>query len=806
MSNLGHHRLAAFAIAVLFLPSEALSLDRDVDAFLEAFCQDCHANGSSEGGFDVDALKRDLSQPQSFTTWQRIFDRVTQSEMPPEDASQPSKVQQTEFGERLGHHLREAHAERKATTLRRLNRREYENTLNDLFGTHLNLSDGLPEDGRSHEFDNIGQALSVSSVQIQAYLDSAEKVLDAAIAKTTTPDASNVVRASYAETREAEKFLGKQWLKAADGAVVFFRRLGYPTGMLRDANVRQSGFYKVRVNGYAYQSSHPVTFSVGATTFQRGADHPTYGYFEFSPGDPATVELEVWIENRYMIQIEPYGISDSYAISRKGIENYDGPGLAINYVEIEGPITREFPSRGHRLIFDGMERREVEPRNPNTKKKSWYVPEFEIVLTDIAKQVEQSLSRVASAAMRRPVTSDEVGSYVDLFNAELAGGSTIEESLRTAVSAILCSSDFLFLRENAGVLDDFAIASRLSYFLTRTTPDETLLSMAAAGELTGNPEALRIQTERLINDKRFTRFIEDFADAWLDLRNLHFTSPDSKLYPEFDPFLRFSMAAETHAFLHHLIKQNLPVSNLIKSDFAMLNRRLAEHYGIDEVTHPDLRPVKLAPDSVRGGLLSQTSVLKVSANGTNTSPVVRGVWVMERILGEKPPPPPPGIAGVEPDIRGATTLRELLEKHRDLDTCRSCHQVIDPPGFALESFDPIGGWRERFRSIGGGDPVKKEVDGRKVRYRLGQAVDSTCQLPDGRRFSGYREFRDYLASQQDVLAKTLATKLLTFASGREMGFSDRDEIRRIVQKSRSQGYGIRDLIHLIVESEIFRHK
>ncbi len=237
------------------------------------------------------------------------------------DASQPSDAEREQFVEQLGKSLRDAHARNKGTTLRRLNRHEYQNTLNDIFGTHLDLASMLPEDGQTNEFDNIGESLSVSSDQMQAYLDAAELVLDEAIAKTVEPDNSSVVRASYADTREAAKFLGKQWLKADDGAVVFFRRLGYPTGMLREANVKKSGFYKVRVNGYAYQSQSPITFSVGATTFQRGAEHPTFGYFEFPPGEPSTIELETWIENRYMIQVEPYGLSDDYQINKVGIEN-----------------------------------------------------------------------------------------------------------------------------------------------------------------------------------------------------------------------------------------------------------------------------------------------------------------------------------------------------------------------------------------------------------------------------------------------------------------------------------------------------
>ena len=268
------------------------------------------------------------------------------------------------------------------------------------------------------------------------------------------------------------------------------------------------------------------------------------------------------------------------------------------------------------------------------------------------------------------------------------------------------------------------------------------------------------------------------------------------------------MLEETRLFFAHLIEDNQSVRNIVRSDYAMLNNRLAKHYGIKPKCScgPEVRRVHLPADSVRGGLLSQASVLKVSANGTNTSPVVRGVWVMERILGHSPPPPPPGIPGVEPDIRGASTLRELLEKHRNLDSCRSCHQMIDPPGFALESFDPIGGWREDFRSLGSGDKVDLVINGRKVRYRRGQPVNATGELADGTKFDSFKSFRDILAKQEDVLARTLATKFLTFATGREMGFSDRDTIDELVSRSKAKGHGVRDLIELVVTSKTFRQK
>jgi hypothetical protein len=266
------------------------------------------------------------------------------------------------------------------------------------------------------------------------------------------------------------------------------------------------------------------------------------------------------------------------------------------------------------------------------------------------------------------------------------------------------------------------------------------------------------------------------------------------------------MLEETRQFFATLIRENLPVTNLVKSDFAMLNRRLATHYGIDGVDHAEIRRVSIPEDSVRGGLISQASVLKVTANGTNTSPVVRGVWVTERLLGVHPAPPPPGISGVEPDIRGAATLRQLLDQHRNEDTCRACHALIDPPGFALESFNPIGGWRDRYRSLGEGERVDLRINNRRVQYRLGLPVDSSGTLPSGESFDGFEAFRECLLKDPDQLARSLITKLLTFATGREMGFSDREEIESLTRLSAKRGHRIRTMLALVVASEIFRTK
>jgi hypothetical protein len=802
----------ACLIGIFLAPSSHAFDDKPLHSFFENHCYECHDDVSEKGGLDLYSLSTDLTDPGTMQKWVRIFDRVADGEMPPEDEPQPNASERSAFSQLLGQPLTKAHAEIKGTVLRRLNRQEYENTLNDIFGTHLKLAETLPEDGRSHGFDTVGEALGLSRVQLQRYLEAADSVLEASIVNTVAKPESKSISASYADGRDAEKFLGKQWLKRPDGAVVFFQDLGYPSGQLREANTNAAGFYKVRVTGYAYQSEQPITFAVNGDTYARGADKPTFGYFSFEPGEPQTIEFETWIESRYMIQIKPWGIYDAdYEIKNKGIENYRGPGLAILKVELEGPLVKEFPSRGHRLIFDGLDRREIEPGNPNDKTKSWYVPKFEISLAEGSDPTAAALPvlrRIAAKAFRRPVGDDELIAYVDLLQSELALDSNFEEALRTAISAILCSPEFIYLKELPGWLDSYALASRLSYFLTRSAPDDELLARAADGSLRSDPKVLPAQMNRLMGGPHFERFVVDFTDAWLNLREINFTSPDKTLFPEFDSYLQWSMLEESRGFFRELVTNNHPIDHIVKSDFALLNDRLAMHYELDSIDRlgPELRKVSLPADSVRGGVLSQAAIHKVSANGTNTSPVVRGIWVMERILGDTPAPPPPGIPGVEPDIRGASTLREILDKHRDSESCQSCHIAIDPPGFAMESFNPVGTWRERFRSLGDGDRVEKVVNGRKVRYKLGLDVDATGQTPEGQTFENFNQFRDILAAQPERLARAMTEKLLTFASGREMGFSDRPEIERIVAESAKSHYALRGLFHLVAASEIFRRK
>jgi hypothetical protein len=793
--------IALVIVSLFAVARQTVSAD-EREKFLQEYCLECHGRKSADGGLNLETLSFDLNNPATYEKWVRIYDRVVAGEMPPE--SDGSLVQHS-YVQALASALHTAHQSQKGTVFRRLNRQEYQNSINDLLGTNLKLAERLPEDTERHEFNNIGESLSISMVQMQQYIDCATLALEEVDRQVSREVEPSKIVASYANTQNAEQWLGKVWLKRDDGAVVFFKNYGYPTGMLREAGTQKDGYYRVRVRGYAYQSEKPITFSIGATTFARGLEQPTFGFYSMPPGEPTTIEVTTWIPARYMIELTVYGITDRFALKNTPVAEYKGAGLAILDIELEGPLPRATERNIQAEIYAGLDRQEIPPRNARDRNRIDYLPKYDLKLSPDRQEVGTVLQKFAEKAFRRPVELNELDAYRELFEQELVEKATADEALRTAVVAILCSPDFLYLREKEGELNDFEIANRLSYFLNRTAPDMVLVELAKAGQLREKAK-LEEQAERLLASEKFERFVTDFSNSWLQLADINFTNPDEKLYPEYDPYLQWSMLTETRAYLRHLVEANSDVRELVESPYAMLNERLAEHYGIENVSGPDVRAIKLPDDSVRGGLLSQGAILKVSANGTNTSPVVRGAWVTERILGYSVPPPPPGVPGVEPDIRGASTLRELLDKHRSLDTCNGCHRMIDPPGFALESFDVIGGWREQFRTTDLGEKVNKEILGRRVQYKLGPKVDSSGELMTGEGFASYVEFRKLLAENRQQLARALAKKLLTFATGREMGFSDREEIERIAKEATEPGKGIRDLVKLVVTSEIFRSK
>ena len=372
--------------------------------------------------------------------------------------------------------------------------------------------------------------------------------------------------------------------------------------------------------------------------------------------------------------------------------------------------------------------------------------------------------------------------------------------MRRVYVAVLTSPEFLLHAVDAKA---FTLASRLSYWLWNGPPDEELLAKARDGSLS-QPAVLRAQVDRLLADKRSERFIEDFTNQWLELNRLDETTPDPQLYPEYRFLLHEGMAAETRAFIRELISNDLPITAMLRPGFAMLTQRLAEHYGIKDISGVDVRKVSLPADSLRGGLLGQAAIHKLTANGTTTSPVKRGVWLMDRVLNDPAPPPPPGVSLIDPDTRGATTVRDQLVKHRADANCAACHAKIDPAGFALEAFDPIGGLRDRYRSNGKGDepPEKGKTDWR-VQYKLGPKVDASGELPNGTKFSGPRELCEILNAEPEKLARAFVAHLSRYATGAEIRYVDRAEIGRIVEGTKRDGYGIRSLIHALASNQIF---
>jgi Protein of unknown function (DUF1592)/Protein of unknown function (DUF1588)/Protein of unknown function (DUF1587)/Protein of unknown function (DUF1585)/Protein of unknown function (DUF1595)/Planctomycete cytochrome C len=550
------------------------------------------------------------------------------------------------------------------------------------------------------------------------------------------------------------------------------------------------------------------------------------GGFDTSP-EPGVHELEAWLIAGETVR----GDASRLFRSRPGADRWrnpyaekDGqPGLVFRWLEVEGPFYDAWPTAGQTLLFGELsvvEHAAVKPTlqpglapaaaEEEGSRYSKYTapPGVEVISESPHKDAARLMLRFLSKAYRRPVGKPDVAPFLTVIDRALSAGFNFTDAMIAGYSAVLCSPEFLFLRESPGRLDDYALATRLSFFLWNSPPDEPLRALAARGKL-HRPEILSAQTDRLLNDPKSRRFVDAFLDYWLDLRRIVATAPDAALYPDYylDDLLSESALDETQLFFNEVLQHDLPAANFIASDFAMLNERLALHYGVPGVQGIALQRVGLPPDSVRGGLLTQASVLKVTANGTTTSPVLRGAWIMERMLGQKPPPPPPSVPAVEPDIRGAVTIRQQLDKHRTAQSCSACHARIDPAGFALENFDVMGGWRQNYRALGeGGWTPGLGKNGQKFHFHDGQPVDASGELPDHRTFRDIREFKALLLADEKLIARNVAQQLTVFATGAPVNFSDRAEIERMLERTAASHYGVRSLVHALVESQLFLNK
>ncbi len=433
----------------------------------------------------------------------------------------------------------------------------------------------------------------------------------------------------------------------------------------------------------------------------------------------------------------------------------------------------------------------------------------EVESTNPMSDADRLLRSFLKRVYRTPVEEVDVKLFLDLIKTRLDSGAGFASSMLSGYTAVLASPGFLFVDDKPGQLEDPALATRLALFLWNSEPDAALRAKAARGEL-GRPEVLRAEVDRMLADPRSQRFVNAFLDYWLEVRRIEDTTPSTTLYNDYylDDSLVEASLAETRLFFTELVARNLPARNVIDSDFTFVNGRLATLYGLPGITGYAMRRVDLPKGSVRGGVMTQASVLKVTANGTTTSPVLRGKWIMERIIGYEIPPPPAAVPAVEPDIRGAVTIRQQLDKHRADESCAMCHRKIDPPGFALEGFDVMGGARDRYRAESKLATPELGVgkNGWPFAFHYAQPVDPSGELADGRAFKDVRDFKKLLLADEAQIARNLTRQMSVFATGARVRFSDRAKIDQIVQSAAASQYGVKNLIHELVQSDLFRSK
>lgn len=784
-----------FASAVAAGADPPAKLDDSVKSFLDTHCVGCHGAEKPKGKFRADSLTGEFAEKVERERWAAVLARVTAGTMPPESKPRPPEKDAKAVAEWVAKGIVTGEANARATqgrtVLRRLNRIEYENTIRDLLGIDIDLQELLPADAQANGFDTSGEAHHTSSFLMEKYLEAADRALGRAIANDPQPPLLKK-RYSLHDERAVKVATESVYLKR-DEDLVMFSSSAWNSIVVGQFYPPDRGRYRIRLSASGYQSGgKPVVYRVDAGPMLMGTKNHLVSYYDAAADKPTVIEFTDFFEARSHIRISPYGLAGANVVSKVGAEKYDGPGLAVQWVEVEGPLHDTWPPDSHRRIFGDLGQK-PSPVFNNSKR-------VEVASKDPEADAERILRDFARRAFRRNVTDDDIKPFLALVKAKFDAKQSFEKAVRVGLTAILVSPDFLFLREKPGKLDDFALASRLSYFLWSSMPDAELLALAEKGKLS---ESLRGQVERMLKHPKAAAFVEHFVGQWLNLREIDATEPSFLLYPEFDAMLRVSMVKEAELFFAEVLKDDLSVTTFVASDFTMLNGRLAKHYGIPGVDGYAFQKVKLPADSHRGGVLTMAATLKVSANGTTTSPVVRGAWVLDRILGSPPPKPPADIPAIEPDIRGATTVREQLAKHRAVPSCATCHVSIDPPGFALESFDVIGGWRTNYRTTGNGKEVK--VDGRRMPYHEGKAVDP-ADVFEGEKFADIDGLKKLLLKDKDRIARALTTKLVTYATGAAPTATDKRAVDEIVKRCRDKGYGLRAMVHEVVQSELFREK
>ena len=792
------------------------SAKADPQAFFKQHCIQCHGAEKQKGKLRLDSEDWYLPKENKLELWQEIIDRIDSGEMPPEGEKRPTAAKRQAILSHMRTLLLKANAKAKPkqVLLRRLNRTQYRNTIRDLLHLDLTVKDpteAFPSDDKLEGFDNLGEALRMSDFLLQQYLKVAREIVDRSTFAGEKPESVTYTLRQEGKTRP------KNFSMAADDPTRPYtvltrndeRTPGDPRGQSltnsRDGAVHD-GYYDFTFEVES-QGRGNLAEAFGA---QRRNDYPVYRpedlhrfeiyvtapikssavqtrsrtlvhAIDLPDNERVVIKKRIWLPKEWRVEVGfgngYWGVIDPILLvdsdfdldtfrelpkreqnSRYGkllidrFEKVDAPRITIHRAVETGPVYDQWPPVSHQMVWGSREQSD-----------------------------DQIIQTFATRAFRRPVSKEQIAPYLHL-------AQTSPEGLRSAIEAILCSPRFLYLQENGDRLDDYAVASRLSYFLWNTMPDQSLLEDAAKGRLR-DTAVIKKHLERMLADPRSKEFVHNFLWSWLHLDKSVEMAPDQMKFYEFHRNrINEAMIEETRIFFRHLIEENLPLNRFIDADFAFINSNLGRHYGlagkVNTVT--DFRKVHLSKTHRRGGLLGQASVLTASANGVDTSPVVRGIWILENLLGITPDSPPPDVDIPEPDARGELTIRELYAKHRTVQSCNDCHKKIDPLGFALENFDAIGKWREKYES--------------------GHRVDSSGRMPNGDIFKDVVGLKEIMVNDLELFARNLSTKLLTYATGRTMEVSDRPVIDRIVKEAIQPENGLKDLLTQVVLSEIFLRK
>jgi len=764
--------LGLLAILSLALSGVTLAAERPEQTLAGSFCVDCHDANVTKGGLNLEAVlaEKPTLHPH---IWEDVVRRLRARQMPPAGKKRPDErgyetviaALETTLDREAAAHPQPGRTE----TIRRMTRAEYHNAIRDLLALDIDVAAMLPADESSHGFDNVTVG-TLSPTLLDRYISAAQKISRLAVGGEQRDPGGDTIRMKPDITQE-EQVAGLP-LGTRGGALIPYT---FPRDGEYEIQIRLARDRNEQVEGL--KEAHELVVLLDRAQVE--------SFTVKSPGNRGHEHVDDHLKLRLPVKAGPHHL---------GITFLKNPSSLLE--TLRQPYNAHFNTHRHprispaifQVTITGPFESKSAGESPSRRRVFSVMPKSEKEEEPYAKQI---LAKLMRHAYRRPVNDADLKRLLTFYHEARKEGD-FEAGIEAALSAILVSREFLFRVEGepkglaAGTvyrLDDVALASRLSFFLWSSIPDETLLELAERGEL-GKPVVLAQQTRRMLADPRAESLVRNFAGQWLHLRNLESITPDGRLFPDFDDNLRQAMRRETELLFEEILKEDRSVLNLIKSDHTYLNERLAKHYGIPHVYGPRFRRVELAGDRQRGGLFRQASVLTVTSYATRTSPVIRGKWVLENVLGTPPPPPAPDVPALDDNnVSASLPVRERLAAHRANPACASCHDFMDPTGFALENYDAVGRWRTR---------------------EEGKPVDASGGLPDGSRFTGVEGLEEGLLKRPEVFVGTLTEKLLTYALGRGVEYYDGPAVRDIVRHAKAEDYRFSAVIEQIVNSTPFR--